>query len=75
MGLILDYGENGFEDIIVNKEEAISRLRVRSVPLQGDECSEIQQGDHILATQQSESKSLFFDAEVEKVHSFDSCYE
>uniref|UniRef100_A0A5B7B8A9 SAWADEE domain-containing protein n=1 Tax=Davidia involucrata TaxID=16924 RepID=A0A5B7B8A9_DAVIN len=67
VGLIVDYGSNDSEDIIMNKEEAFMRLRIRSVPLQGDDCSHIQQGEHVLATEKSQSKSLFFDAEVEKV--------
>ncbi|XP_059667810.1 uncharacterized protein LOC132313150 [Cornus florida] len=66
-GLIVDYGGNDSEDMIVDKEEAFARLRVRSVPLQGDDCSFIQEGEHVLANQKSQSKNLFFDAEVEKV--------
>ncbi|KAA8516446.1 hypothetical protein F0562_016739 [Nyssa sinensis] len=67
VGLIVNYGSNDSEDIIVNEDEAFMRLRIRSVPLQGDDCSHIQQGEHVLATQKSQSRSLFFDAEVEKV--------
>ncbi|KAK3038543.1 hypothetical protein RJ639_029343 [Escallonia herrerae] len=67
IGLIIDYGTNDMEDIIVNREEAVRRIRIRSLPLRGDDCSRIEQGEHVLATQKSESKSLFFDAEVEKV--------
>ncbi|KAK3031714.1 hypothetical protein RJ639_035300 [Escallonia herrerae] len=67
IGLIVDYGTNDMEDIIVNRKEAVRHIRIRSLPLQSDDCSRIEQGEHVLATQKSESKSLFFDAEVEKV--------
>ncbi|XP_028082024.1 uncharacterized protein LOC114283407 isoform X2 [Camellia sinensis] len=67
VGLIVDYGNTDSEDIIVNEEEAIARLRIRSIPLHGDDCVHIEEGEHILATQKSQSKSLFFDAKVEKV--------
>ncbi|GMP50754.1 hypothetical protein CsSME_00017244 [Camellia sinensis var. sinensis] len=66
VGLIVDYGNTDSEDIIVNEEEAIARLRIRSIPLHGDDCVHIEEGEHILATQKSQSKSLFFDAKVEK---------
>lgn len=65
--LIVDYVNADSEDIIVSEEEAIARLRIRSIPLDGDDCVHIQEGDHVLATRKSQSKSLSFDAEVEKV--------
>ncbi|KAI8556593.1 hypothetical protein RHMOL_Rhmol05G0266300 [Rhododendron molle] len=65
--LIVDYGNADSEDIIVSEEEAIARLRIRSIPLDGDDCVHIQEGDHVLSTRKSQSKSLSFDAEVEKV--------
>lgn len=65
--LIVDYGNTDSEDTIVSEEEAIARLRVRSIPLDDDDCVHIQEGDRVLATPKSQSKSHFFDAEVEKV--------
>ena len=66
----MEYGTNDTYDCIVTKEEALSRLRIRSTPLHGDECSLLREGDRVLATRKSPPKSLFFDAQVEKVPSF-----
>ncbi|XP_071907699.1 uncharacterized protein [Coffea arabica] len=66
VGLIVEYGTNDTDDCIVTKEEALSRLRIRSTPLHGDECSLLREGDRVLATRKSPPKSLFFDAQVEK---------
>ncbi|KAK9290883.1 hypothetical protein L1049_009062 [Liquidambar formosana] len=66
VGLVVDFGSQDLEDMILNNEEALTRIRIRSVPLQGDDCSRIDEGEHVLATDKSQFKSLFFDAEVEK---------
>ncbi|CAK9188179.1 unnamed protein product [Ilex paraguariensis] len=66
VSLIVDYKDNYSQDIILNKEEALARLRLRSIPLQGDDCSHINKGEQVLATLKLQSKTLFFDAEVEK---------
>ncbi|KAI3937917.1 hypothetical protein MKX01_027844, partial [Papaver californicum] len=55
------------EDVIYSEEEALARLRFRSSPLQGDDCSHNKEGDHVLASLKTQSKSLFFDCQVEKV--------
>ncbi|KAL2554511.1 uncharacterized protein Fot_08130 [Forsythia ovata] len=67
LGLIVHYGDSDSEETIVDKKEVLARLRVRSVPLQGNSCSLVQLGDHVLATQNSHVKGLFFDAQVEEV--------
>ncbi|KAL5710914.1 hypothetical protein ACHQM5_021423 [Ranunculus cassubicifolius] len=66
-GLIVDFGSGDSNKVIFTKEEALTRLRIRSAPLQGDDCSCIKKGEHVLASQQTESGNLFFDAEVDKV--------
>nr|GMD03878.1 uncharacterized protein LOC109182315 isoform X2 [Ipomoea batatas] len=65
-GLVIKYGDDFLEDLIEDKEVALARLRIRSSPLQGSDCSLVKEGDHVLATKKSQLKSLFFDAEVEK---------
>ncbi|KAK8961460.1 hypothetical protein KSP40_PGU009007 [Platanthera guangdongensis] len=62
---VLGFG-NGDEDLLYNKEDALSRLRFRSTPLQGDECTNIKEGDCVLALQKAQSKSLFVDATIEQ---------
>lgn len=52
--------------MVLNKDEALMRLRFRSAPLQGDDCSHIQ-GKHVLCIHKSPFKSHFYDAKVEKV--------
>lgn len=65
VGVVVYYGNDDLEDTFVSEEETVARLRVRSNPLQGDDCTHIEQGEHILAAQKS--KGPFFDAEVEEV--------
>lgn len=61
------YGDNDLEEMITDKREIFARIRVRSTPLQGENCSSIRQGEHVLATQSSHVKGVFYDARVEKV--------
>ncbi|XP_034695031.1 uncharacterized protein LOC117921285 isoform X1 [Vitis riparia] len=61
-----DFGSQDLEDIISNEEEALARLRIRSVPLQGEDCLLIEEGERVLATHKSHFKTLSFDAMVEK---------
>ncbi|KAK6942943.1 SAWADEE domain [Dillenia turbinata] len=67
LGLLIDFGSEESEDMISNKEEVLKRIRIRSLPLQGDDCLQINEGDHVLANYKSQYKGLFFDAKVEKV--------
>ncbi|GAB4833779.1 hypothetical protein Ancab_032028 [Ancistrocladus abbreviatus] len=67
-GLIVGFKGPELEEVILNKEEAFARLRVRSVPLKGDDCCRIQEGEHVLAALKSKSETLFFDAVVEKAY-------
>lgn len=55
------------EDIIVDVEDALTHLRVRSVPLYQDDCCYIEEGKKVLAAHEQNSGRLFFDAMVEKV--------
>nr|XP_011466578.1 PREDICTED: uncharacterized protein LOC101292719 isoform X2 [Fragaria vesca subsp. vesca] len=64
--LIVDFGRQELEDMVLNKDEALMRLRFRSGPLQGDDCSHIE-GEHVLAIHKSPFKSYLYDAKVEKV--------
>ncbi|KAL7136477.1 hypothetical protein ABFS83_10G033500 [Erythranthe nasuta] len=66
LGLILQYGDNDTEEIITDQQEVMARIRVRSTPLQGDDCSSLRQGDRVLATKSSHVKSVFCDALVEE---------
>lgn len=66
-GLTVDLGSQDSEQVLVTKEEALKRLRIRSVPLHGDECFNIKEGERLLAGRETQSESLFFDAEVKKV--------
>lgn len=60
--------EGGISDnIILDVEDAFVCLRVRSVPLQGDDCCYIEEGKHILAACEENYQRLFFDAVVQKV--------
>ena len=61
------YGNN-LEEVIIDKQEIFARIRVRSIPLQGDDCSSIRKGDHVLATESSHVKGVFYDARVEQVY-------
>ncbi|OVA18324.1 hypothetical protein BVC80_1835g762 [Macleaya cordata] len=67
-GLIVDFGSQYSEDVLFTEEEALARLRFCSHTLQGDDCFHIKEGDHVLAIPKTQSKRLFFDAEVEKVY-------
>ncbi|XP_057778929.1 uncharacterized protein LOC130997581 isoform X2 [Salvia miltiorrhiza] len=64
-GIRVLYGNN-LEEMIINKQEIFARIRVRSTPLEGDDCSSIKQGDHVLATESLHVKGVFYDARVEK---------
>ncbi|XP_050379465.1 uncharacterized protein LOC126796781 [Argentina anserina] len=64
--LIVDFGRQELEEMVLNKDEVLTRLRFRSAPLQGDDCSHIE-GDHVLAIHKSPFKSHLYDAKVEKV--------
>ncbi|KAI6698269.1 hypothetical protein NL676_018388 [Syzygium grande] len=66
-GLLIDFGSQEPEDMILNEPEVLKRLRFRSIPLQGDDCSHIEQGKHVLAACKSQFPDCFYDAEVEKV--------
>ncbi|KAI0498291.1 hypothetical protein KFK09_021532 [Dendrobium nobile] len=65
-GIVVDFGTDEEEDVICNTEDALSRLRFRSTPLQGDECTNIKEGERVLALQKTKSKSLFIDATIEE---------
>lgn len=67
-GLIVDFENCNLGDTIYTEEEALARLRIRSVPLQDGDCFHIEEGEHILAMHKTPLRSLFFDAEVEKVY-------
>ncbi|EHA8591405.1 hypothetical protein COCNU_scaffold051046G000020 [Cocos nucifera] len=54
------------EDIISTREDALARLRFRSIPLQDGECSHIKEGECVLAMRKGQTRSLFFDAVIEK---------
>lgn len=54
-------------DFILNVEELYARVRVRSIPLEGDDCQHIEEGEHILAASKSNFNSLFIDAVVQEV--------
>ncbi|PQM37561.1 hypothetical protein Pyn_11267 [Prunus yedoensis var. nudiflora] len=64
--LIVDFGRQELEDMVLNTDEALTLLRFRCAPLQGDDCTRIE-GEHVLAVNKSQSKGHFFDAKVEKV--------
>lgn len=66
VGLIVEFENQDLENMILDDEEVIKCLRVRSIPLKGDDCCSVEQGEHVLATHNLRFKSLFFDAEVEK---------
>lgn len=60
--------KNVENDIIVQKDEALARLRVRSRELADGECLDVKEGETIVALQKAQSgRSYLFDAEVEKV--------
>ncbi|XP_072976453.1 uncharacterized protein [Typha angustifolia] len=68
LGVILDFVNCNEEDIISTREDALARLRFRSTPLQGTKCSEMKEGELVLAMHEGQSRILFYDAVVEKIH-------
>lgn len=66
-GLTVEFRNSDSEDIITSEEEAVERLRIRSIPLEDGDCIGINEGQHILAMRKTQFRSLFFDAEVEKI--------
>lgn len=58
------------DDRIESREEGSSRLRYRSAFLQEGECSQLIEGQCVLALHDASSSHLFFDAIVEKVYQF-----
>lgn len=55
-------------DVIVQKDEAFARLRVRSRELSKGECLDVEEGEAIIALQKTRSgRTCLFDAVVEKV--------
>lgn len=75
IGLFVKFESEKSEDTIFkNEEEAVTHLRMRSLPLRGDDCSKIAEGEHVLAAHKSQFKIRLFDAEVQKVqfHSLNS---
>lgn len=68
IGLFVKFeSEKSEETIFKNEEEAVTHLRMRSLPLRGDDCSKIAEGEHVLAAHKSQFKIRLFDAEVQKV--------
>nr|XP_043621106.1 uncharacterized protein LOC122592853 [Erigeron canadensis] len=67
VSLVIEFENNGFQDILVSEKEALTRIRVRSLPLQDDDCTRVKPGEHVVVKQNSESETGSFDAEVEKV--------
>ncbi|XP_021683732.2 uncharacterized protein LOC110667242 isoform X2 [Hevea brasiliensis] len=65
-GLFVDFGQDSGVEFL-DKEEVLTQLRFRSVPLKGDDCSSIKESEHVLAANNSGLGSLFYDAKVEKV--------
>ncbi|XP_010920638.1 uncharacterized protein [Elaeis guineensis] len=66
--IIVEFESCDEEDIISNREDALARLRFRSIPLQDGECSHIKEGDCVLAMRKGQTRSLFFDAVIEKTY-------
>ncbi|XP_078160289.1 uncharacterized protein LOC144555747 isoform X2 [Carex rostrata] len=56
------------DDRIESREEGSSRLRFRSAFLQEGECSQLIEGQCVLALHDASSSHLFFDAIVEKIN-------
>lgn len=65
--LVIKYGNNGSQDTLLSEKEALMRIRVRSLPLQDDDCNHIKPGEHVVVNRSSQPEGGFFDAEVEKV--------
>ncbi|XP_051131174.1 uncharacterized protein LOC127251498 [Andrographis paniculata] len=66
LGLLVQYEDNNLEEMISDKDGVIACIRVRSTPLQGDDCTLLQKGDRVLATRNSRVKGDFHDALVEE---------
>lgn len=66
-GINVKFEGQASEDKILDTKDALADLRVRSLPLQGDDCCHIEEGKHVLAACENNSERLFFDAIVEKV--------
>ncbi|KAL3628618.1 hypothetical protein CASFOL_027664 [Castilleja foliolosa] len=66
LGLIVEYEDNHYGEVIAEKDEILTRIRVRSTPLQGYDCSSLRQGNRVLAAQSSDVKGVYCDALVEK---------
>ncbi|KAK9169919.1 hypothetical protein Syun_002059 [Stephania yunnanensis] len=67
-GLIVEFGSHDSQrHVIHTKEEALARLRVRSIALRGGDCLDIKEGKHVLACQKTPLRSVLFDAVVEQV--------
>ncbi|KAL2929885.1 Protein SAWADEE HOMEODOMAIN -like protein 2 [Bienertia sinuspersici] len=65
-GLSVKFEGQSLEDMILDVKDAFVYLRVRSIPLQGEDCCYIEEGKHVLAACENNSQKLFFDAVVEK---------
>uniref|UniRef100_A0A803LVS3 SAWADEE domain-containing protein n=1 Tax=Chenopodium quinoa TaxID=63459 RepID=A0A803LVS3_CHEQI len=65
-GLSVKYEGQVSEDVILDAEDARVCLRVRSVPVQGDDCCCIEEGKHVVAACERNYQRLFFDAVVQK---------
>lgn len=66
-GLSVRFEGQVSEDIILDVEDALVCLRVRSVPLQGDDCYYIEEGKRVLAACENNFQRFYFDAVVQKV--------
>ncbi|XP_017977942.1 PREDICTED: uncharacterized protein LOC18597782 isoform X2 [Theobroma cacao] len=66
--LIVNFGRQELDDMLLQKEEVLMHLRFRSMPLQVDDCFHIDEGERVLADRKSQFKILFHDAVVVKVH-------
>ncbi|XP_008784516.1 uncharacterized protein LOC103703443 isoform X2 [Phoenix dactylifera] len=66
--IIVEFESCNEEDIISSREDALARLRFRSIPLQDGECSHIKEGECVLAMRKGQTRSLFFDAVIEKTY-------
>ncbi|EOY07556.1 Uncharacterized protein TCM_021962 isoform 1 [Theobroma cacao] len=65
--LIVNFGRQELDDMLLQKEEVLMHLRFRSMPLQVDDCFHIEEGERVLADRKSQFKILFHDAVVVKV--------
>ncbi|KAL8152681.1 hypothetical protein V2J09_010441 [Rumex salicifolius] len=65
--LVVHFDRLDLEDDIQNVKELYARVRVRSIPLEGDDCQHIQEGEHVLAASISNYNFLFIDAMIQEV--------